>query len=1304
MPPAQPELLPPALAGYIVEGILGRGGFGAVFAARSEADGSEVALKLAPPGHGEARAQLSREAEVLALLDETAAPRLFASGTLEDGTAFLTLERIRLPLLAERLAQACGPLPPTEAAAHLVALAAALAPIHAAGVAHLDLKPENLFCDPAGARIIDFGLASSPLHPALPSGASSYAGTAEYMAPEQCDGSTAPGRHTDLYALGVIFYEMLTGRPPFLGSRAEVHQAQIALRPPRPSSLAQVPPALDEIALRCLAKSPSDRFPELASLRYALAAALEQTAPLEQTAAPQQTAALEQTAAPQLAIAPQPAGLAPASERRQVGVLYFSSAAGAPAVQAALVASGGQLAHAGRGRFTGVFDGEASDHPLRRAVFAAHALFGEGLTVRALVDLASVAMQRRSSGPARYLSAAFAREDLQPRETDPAGLHATAVAAPLLTDQLWQPLRDSLFHERTRSGPGDSTAVMLGAGPLVGREELLCGLLDGARRAIETPEPTLAVITAESGYGKSHLCAALVDGLRAALATAELIEVRAREPVVGDADEGLRSLLRRTLELGEGSAEAGRAQVFAALGEELGLELWPAVALTLGFLPPDDPALLGLRAAPGVLRALSVRALGEGLRRRAASRPVCLVLDDAQWADDATLDALQYATLAEAAAPLWVCALGRPAFEAARPGFGERAARSFSRTLGPLDPPRAADLCRLLLLPAQSVPAEAIERLVQRSQGVPLQLVELVRGLKREGILRQSGKGESWYLATEELERLPALAPIEWLAQRELSVHGPDLAAHARLAALLGAETTPIELAGVFRELERDGAAEDLPLDPAVATRRLLAAGLLVAGRNGGVRFRHALVRDAVARSTPQSLRERVHPAAVRYYRSTREIPEVRRLPLLALHAQESGLAEEAATLYLELAERSRKLHAYLDAETTYSRALELFERFKRPSDAGRLRALSGRAGMRYRIGRYEDSIADYARARELAEGRFDAGAVVEILLDEATARDWINDHAGSRELVDKARELCARRGLSSPVLRAGLLLGEGRALLRSGRWAESAALLDEAAALAGDLGDQGYETLVISLLLLVSVLPPLGRIEEAERIYQRVVALASARKDRLHLGSALNNRRNIMIARKDVPRALDDQRSFMRIGRELGFVIAEFVGEFNLGELNYQSGDLDAAESHARRAVAIERRHPEVVGRPVAALLHARLLAYRGQSGEARALLEGIRATLGPLSFSASDEVLACMVDLSTRVAAPAEWEALLARSAKDSLEQEPIEVVEMRGLSALRSGERAEARRSFERALEVARGIPNILEPRLRSHLAAL
>src|SRR5262249_40606771 len=153
---------------------------------------------------------------------------------------------------------------------------------------------------------------------------------------------------------------------------------------------------------------------------------------------------------------------------------------------------------------------------------------------------------------------------------------------------------------------------------------------------------------------------------------------------------------------------------------------------------------------------------------------LCVVLDDAHFADAAALDALEYAALAEAQAPIWICAFARPTFERTRRSWGERAGRHESLRLDRLGTEEAMALGRPLLLPAENVSDQALSLLVERTQGIPLLLVELVRGLKRDHVVRQHAKSETWFLATEELDRLPSLPLVEWMAQRELHALSPD--------------------------------------------------------------------------------------------------------------------------------------------------------------------------------------------------------------------------------------------------------------------------------------------------------------------------------------------------------------------------------------------------------------------------------------------------------------------------------------------------------------------------------------------------
>jgi tetratricopeptide (TPR) repeat protein len=868
-------------------------------------------------------------------------------------------------------------------------------------------------------------------------------------------------------------------------------------------------------------------------------------------------------------------------------------------------------------------------------------------------------------------------------------------ASPLLDARGWSRIEGD---EPAASVPSRAPDASVTA--LLGRDDLLDELLAGARRAAGGV-PTIVGVVADPGHGKSHLAAELASRLRALDLPGILVDIQGREPAFGGGDPTLRALLCQALSLPTATPpDGGRALLSAQLGER-GPELWANVALALDWVAPESTELRARAAAPLALRSAMIVAVSEALRR-AARGPLLVILDDAHLVDDVTLAALEHAALAEAGAPIWICALGRPSFEARHPAWGERAAHRANHRLDVLDQESAATLCRQLLHPVIDVPEAVIRRIVERAQAIPLLLVELVRSLRRDGHVRRHPKGDGWFLANDGIERLPDLPMLEWLAQAELDALAPTLRAHARLIAHLGADVTVPEIEGVVLQLELAGRAADLSLDARTGIRRLVSAGVLTSEREARVRFRHALTREAVARSTPASLQRTVHLAALEYYRAATTLAEEHRMTQLAHHAAGAGCREDAAAAYLELAERARARHAYLDAELLYNRAIE-------QSDAPSREAYRGRALMRYRLERYQDALADFARARESAGAEGDAQAEMEILLDEATALDWMDEYTSSEQRMEQARAL-AEPTPASPLLEARLLLGIGRSHHRFSREAAAAAALSRAVARAEPLGDAAYETHVIALMILGFIYPVLGQIEDARRAIDRTVDLCEQHGDMLHLVGAINNRALFRAYLGDREGMHADFMRVLSLARELGHRTPELFAHYNLAEYLMLMDDVDAAEPHAQRALAIEERRAGGAGRPVVVLLAARIALYRGDEAVARRILSGIHAhqidarsanRLDTL-LAPSEDVLAAMVDLATRDASAVEWAELEARSARFSVGQEQIEVLEGRALAALRRGALADARAQLEKALAVATHIPNIMGARLRRERA--
>jgi len=256
------------LGPYEVLEQIGEGGMGEVYKATDTRLNRTVALKVLPrhfSSNPEMRERFEREARAIASLNHPHICTLHDIGR-EDDQDFLVIEYLEGETLAERLKR--GPLPLDEAMKVAAEIGDALDKAHAAGIVHRDLKPSNIMLTPsAGTKLLDFGLAkwtpqaSSVIDSMAPTRAPSapgmIVGTLEYMAPEQLDGKEADAR-SDIFALGVIFYEAVTGRKAFEGKTRTILIASILTGDPDP--MPQAPPSLDHTIRRCLAKDPENRW------------------------------------------------------------------------------------------------------------------------------------------------------------------------------------------------------------------------------------------------------------------------------------------------------------------------------------------------------------------------------------------------------------------------------------------------------------------------------------------------------------------------------------------------------------------------------------------------------------------------------------------------------------------------------------------------------------------------------------------------------------------------------------------------------------------------------------------------------------------------------------------------------------------------------------------------------------------------------------------------------------------------------------------------------------------------------------
>jgi serine/threonine-protein kinase len=321
-----------AIAGgrYAVERTLGTGGMAVVYLARDEELDRPVAIKVLVErfaGDAEFRERFVREARMAAGLAHPNVVSIYDAGE-DDGRPFIVMEYVEGATLADEVAR-LKRIPPDEVVDLALQACGALAHAHDAGLVHRDVKPQNLLLRTDGVlKIADFGIARTADATSLTQ-VGTVLGTVQYLSPEQAAGEQVTAA-ADLYSLGAVLYELLTGQPPRrLESLAELGARQDEPITPVRELTPEVPETLEDVVMRCLAKNPAYRPESAAALAHELAAASPEppTQPLPRT-----------TIARGTEVTPRPAERAPARRRRRAWLAVGAAALVAAALIALAVA------------------------------------------------------------------------------------------------------------------------------------------------------------------------------------------------------------------------------------------------------------------------------------------------------------------------------------------------------------------------------------------------------------------------------------------------------------------------------------------------------------------------------------------------------------------------------------------------------------------------------------------------------------------------------------------------------------------------------------------------------------------------------------------------------------------------------------------------------------------------------------------------------------------------------------------------------------------------------------------------------
>jgi serine/threonine-protein kinase len=319
---------------YRLDAFLSKGGMGGVYGATHVMLNRRVAVKLINPElvtSQDVVRRFQREARATTLLNHPNIVSVYDLGQTPEGTLYIAMEYVDGPSLRSVIKNG-GPVAPLRATALMRQLASALSAAHRQGIVHRDLKPHNVMITQTAdgqeqAKLVDFGIAKTFDEGTQLTVAGLTLGTPHYMAPEQAEGKSVDAR-SDIYACGVILYEMLTGDVPFTGSSLATVLIKHISEAPEPPSLRNphvlIPQALESIAMRCLAKAPAERFQTADELGEALkraassvggAAAVEATGAIDTSVHTAATTPMPAVAAPPLAMPTASSNTRPTSGR-----------------------------------------------------------------------------------------------------------------------------------------------------------------------------------------------------------------------------------------------------------------------------------------------------------------------------------------------------------------------------------------------------------------------------------------------------------------------------------------------------------------------------------------------------------------------------------------------------------------------------------------------------------------------------------------------------------------------------------------------------------------------------------------------------------------------------------------------------------------------------------------------------------------------------------------------------------------------------------------------------------------------------
>ncbi len=1186
---------------------IGGGGMGVVYRARDERLARDVALKFLPPHLSADRSAKKRflvEARAAAAIEHPNICTVHEIGDSDDGQLYIVMTCYDGETLDRAIAR--GPLA-IDRALHIASeIARGLAKAHERGIVHRDIKPANVMVTADGlVKILDFGIAKlADVNATHTEGA---IGTLAYMSPEQAFGETVDHR-SDVWSLGVVLYEMITGVRPFRenGDRG-VLMAVLSAEPAEVTALRrEVLPDVAAVIRKALNKRAAERFANALEMLAALVACAQpvtdrSSGPLRNEASRTPALSSENDS--------QESALTRAGERRQVTVVactvhgqgtlverlspddadqIIARVRDAAAEEAARF--GGVLNHFNADEFVLLFGVTATHekdavHAVRAAL-ALHARiariaqsldarWADSVHLRSGVHVGAMVAQRLTHGDRRFRITGSA-SDVAARlaaaadaDTILLSPEAKRVVAPFVHTEASRPLTLSIAGESIvpfrALGASDVRSRLEGAAPedltpFVGRvreRDALASQLTSARAG----DGRMTVLMGEAGAGKSRLLYEVRD-----LAAADDMRV-----IVGrcDAYGGTTPFLpfidaaHDALGLPMGGTPHERHAAAVAAAREIDASLEEYLPLYLALLSIPSEAHPVPRHLQGELfQSAMLEAIAALFTVCARSAPTVLLLEDWHWADEASRAALrQLAEIVPAFAMLLVVT-SRPDGSAE---WGSADHQSVLH-LAPLDSHATAAIARAIL-GAERVDPGLVSRLHERTGGNPFFLEEVCQALYEEGtvVVRD---GQAAVVDASGSVHVPET--VQGVLRTRIDRLGTDARDLLRIASVIGRDFT--------RGVLEDIAPTELNLAPAL--ERLKASGLVqhvAVVPEAAFRFKHALAQEVAYDSLLEHQRGTLH-AAVGHAMERRYAARLdEHAERLAHHFSRAESWGEAVPYGLQSADRAAALSQNVDALATLERVESWLLRL--PDDHAR-RTLH--ADVLLRQERLCEPLGLRNRQLALVESLISALAphgpseqLAQVYLRQGDAFTLLRRFEAAERSLETALNICGERGDATGE-RSAL---RSIALLRSyeGRHEEALVIIERVLAMGRAAGDARAEA--GDLATQANILRAMGRAEEALTVLLTALERTAAADNSVRYGALLNVIGCVYRDLGDVDSALAYFRRVVKHGLEERHPINVTFTLPAIAHLQLQQGHVEEALATYQEAVELNRKSRFAMG-----------------------------------------------------------------------------------------------------------------------------